>query len=212
MLFKLRALGLTSSLALVMSLAGTAHADAVASGSVWENQPAYPASLPQNTSLLGTPAATFDVNGINFNSGSTSDGYTIGGFLTSGGNTVTNASGLSAISTDTLNNTIFEFTGDTSLVAGQTYEVTHDDGAILYVNGVEVINSGGPTSQDVSTFIASATGTFSFDLLYAEVNGAPGVLTSDLPLAATPEPGSFILLGTGLLTAAGAMRRKLLQS
>jgi hypothetical protein len=194
-------------LAAFLAVTGAAHASTF-TGSVWENATAYPNSLPLNTSGLGTPSATFNVDGINYNSSNTGDGYTVGGFLTSGGNIVTNASGLAAISGDTLNNTIFEFTGFTNLVAGQTYSVTHDDGAILYIDGVAVINAGAPTSAELSSFVASATGTFSVDLLYAEVNGAPGVLTSDL-VATTPEPSSFILLGSGLIGVAGLVRRRM---
>ena len=195
-------------LAAFLAVTGAAHASTF-TGSVWEGATSFPSSLPANTAGLGTPSATFEINGINFNSNNGAGDYTIGGFLTSGGNTVSNpSSSFAGISGDSLNNTIFEFTGYTDLVAGQTYTVTHDDGAILYIDGVAVINAGAPTSQEVSSFVAANTGTFSVDLLYAEVNGAPGVLTSSL-VAATPEPSSFILLGSGLIGVAGLVRRRM---
>ncbi len=40
-------------------------------------------------------------------------------------------------------------------------------------------------------------------------NGAGNVLLDSLNTAATPEPGSLVLLGTGILGAAGVIRRKL---
>jgi hypothetical protein len=214
MKLSLRALSMLACMSVLLAVAGTAYADPVATGSVWQNASFFPNPLPANTSGLGTPAATFDVNGINFNSNGSTD-YTIGSFLTSGGNTVSNASGLSAISTNTMNDTVFEFKGFTELIGGQTYEVTHDDGAILYLDGssTDVLGagSGNPTSAEASTFSVGTTGLYSFDLLYAEVNGAPAVLTTDMTLASapTPEPSSFILLGSGLLAAAGAIRRRL---
>jgi PEP-CTERM motif-containing protein len=210
MKLNLRTLFAIPCLAAFLAVAGSAHASTF-TGSVWQNQAPYPASLPSTTAGLGAPAATFEVNGINFNSSSTPNGYTVGGFLTSGGNVVTNPSAsFAGIAGNTLNNTIYEFTGFTNLVAGQTYNVVHDDGAILYINGVAVINAGSPTAAETSSFVAAATGTFSVDLLYAEVNGAPGVLTSDLvATAATPEPSSFILLGSGLIGVAGLVRRRM---
>lgn len=214
MKLSLRALSLLACMSVLLAVGGTAYADPVATGSVWQNASFFPNPLPATTSGLGTPAATFDVNGINFNSNGSTD-YTIGSFLTSGGNTVSNASGLSGISTNTLNDTIFEFKGFTELTAGQTYEVTHDDGAILYFDGSSTnvlgASSGNPTSAEASSFSVGTTGLYSFDLLYAEVNGAPAVLTTDMTLASapTPEPSSFILLGSGLLAAAGAIRRRL---
>jgi hypothetical protein len=208
MKLNIRILLAIACLAAFIAVTGSAHASTF-TGSVWENATAYPASLPANTSGLGTPSATFNVDGINFNSSSTGSGYTVGGFLTSNGNVVTNPSAsFAGISGDTLNNTIYEFTGYTNLVAGQTYNVTHDDGAILYIDGIAVISAGAPTSAELSSFVATATGTFSVDLLYAEVNGAPGILTSDL-VATTPEPSSFILLGSGLLGVAGLVRRRM---
>ena len=89
------------------------------------------------------------MDGINFNSNSSATGYTIGGFLTSGGNMVSNQSAsFAGISGDTLNNSIYEFTGFTNLVAGQTYNVSHDDGAILYIDGMQVFNAGAPKPAD----------------------------------------------------------------
>jgi hypothetical protein len=208
MKISVRAFSLVSCMATLLAV-GTAYADPVATGTVFENATSYPNSLPLTTAGL-TPSGTFDVNGFNFNSNNTSTGYTIGGFLTSGGNVVTNpSSSFTAITGDTLNNSVYEFTGYTDLVGGQTYEVTHDDGAILYLNGSLAFNSGSPTVAEASTFSVATTGLYSFDLLYAEVNGPPAVLTADFSLAQTPEPSSFVLLGSGLLAAAGMVRRRM---
>ncbi len=125
-------------------------------------------------------------------------------FLTAGGDTVTGVNGTTGAGLDNINNGVFEFTGYTTLVAGTQYEFTHDDGMILYLtnsNGVTTtaIYSPGATAADESTFTVDATGTYYYEVLYAEVNGGPGVLTSDIESSATPEPSSLLLMGSGLL-------------
>lgn len=214
----LRAITMASCVAALLAIAPLAHADSV-SGSVWEGAtvfpnpllPTLPAGSPTATFTLTTPGAASD---FSFHSGNNSNPildptYSLSGFLTSGGDSIAYLTGGSH-SGDSINNDVFEFTGTTTLVGGQTYTINHDDGMILFINGVKVIDSGSPTPSIPSSFVASASGTFSFELLYAEVNGAPATLAGNIgSTAATPEPGSIVLFGSGLLAAAGAIRRRL---
>jgi hypothetical protein len=54
------------------------------------------------------------------------------------------------------------------------------------------------------------TGTFNFDLLFAEVDGAPAVLQLDLPLLPVPEP-STVMAGVLLLVPFGASTLRMLR-
>jgi len=197
------------------------------SGQVWEN------GTTTNVPVLGssifgtTPTATFTVTNPSaadlFNFFNSTD-IGLSSFLTtdpnghSNGDTLTYQSGSSAAN-DSINDDLFQFTGTTTLTNG-VYTFAHDDGLILYLNGSTAINAGGPTSAETTDFTvcpscAFTAGTYSFTLDYAEVDGPPAELVTDLPLtgppvAATPEPGSIFLLGTGLLAAAGAVRRRMI--
>ena len=203
-----------------MLAAGTAaHATAI-SGTVWSGQSGNVPAI-NNLPGSGSVAATFSATSLDFCVQSTactvpnSGTYTLAGFLSSNNN----ASGVTGVSyhnghlgTNTLNNTLFEFTGMAQFTNGQTYNLGHDDGARLYVNGVQVYSDPGPTSFVSTPYTyTGATGDYSFNFLYGEVSGAPAVFETNLegPLASTPEPSSFLLLGSGLLAAAGVVRRRL---
>ena len=198
---------LTACFAAAVLCVGIAHADTV-SGSVYATTP-YPAPLSPLETPPGTLLGTFTTTGISTLFSDAGPTYTVAGFLTSGGATVSGLS--SSVGSMSLDNKELKFVGTTYLTGGVTYSVTHDDGAFLYLNGVQVLGpgSGNPTNPITSTFSVATTGAYSFDLLYAEVNGAPATLNFNAPLSATPEPSSFVLLGSGLLAAAGAVRRRL---
>jgi hypothetical protein len=194
-------------------------------GTVWAGATAFPNNLA-TTPPAGTPTATFAVsnssgNIFNFYSSTDND---LTSFLTNGGsngNAVTYLTGgdlnngtegcaVTAGASCGINNTVMEFTGTTYMVNGANYSVTKDDAAYLLMNGISVLpsNSLGDTAADLDPFTwTGATGTYDFDLLYQEVNGAPAVLQSSMTV--TPEPGSLFLVGTGLLMFAGLVRRRL---
>jgi hypothetical protein len=221
MKLNLRFLLVLPCLAAFIAMTGTAHAVTV-SGTVWSG---WSGSVPLAGGLpaAGTASATFTSSAIDFCSDSSvctppgSGAYTLAGFLGSNGG----ASGVSGISymngatgISTLDNTLWEFTGTALFTNGQTYNVGHDDGAILYIGGTSAgnifLNQPGPTSFVSTPYVyTGATGLQSFTFLYGETSGAPAVFETNLVGSTVPEPSSIILLGSGLLGVAGLVRRRL---
>lgn len=204
-----------------MLFASPAKADTV-TANVWANGTTSTVPPAGSSIYSTTPTAVVSISNTNsqaiINFFSATDG-SLTSFLTtsagaghpSNGDTVTYLSGANQSS---INNDLFQFTGTTTLANG-TYTTSHDDGLILYLNGSAVINDPGLTAAVDTPFTVCASGcnampgTYNFVLDYAEVNGAPAQLTATLPLTTTPEPGSFILLGSGLLGVAGLLRRRM---
>lgn len=137
---------------------------------------------------------SFTANGINF-SGDAPGAYNLGGFLDSGG-TASNIVYYNGASAGTnLDNTEWEFTGSAYFTNGDTFNVVHDDGVNMYVDGVAVLLDGGPTPPVTSTFTYSGpTGTYSFDFIYGECCGGTAdfktTLIPSAPATVTPEPST----------------------
>ena len=196
-------------LALVLSGSIAAHANTI-SGTIYCGVSTTDASntpAPGST-VSGSVCATFQTGTISFSSASTAN--TIGGFLSSNSSTagtVVYVNGYTSASN--LDFSVFQFTGTGYFVSGQTYSATHDDGTVMNVNGVTVINAPAPTSARVDSFtFAGTTGNYGYQYDYSEVQGASTYVTNAAN-SPVPEPSSLMLMGTGVLGAAGAVRRRM---
>lgn len=108
--------------------------------------------------------------------------------------------------TPTSVNTIMQISGTYSALAGTPISITHDDGASFYTNGsfTALLSSPGPTTSIVTSGGLTPGGSgVPFTLVYNESNGDPAVLQTSVP-----EPGSLVLLGTGLLALSFVARRR----
>jgi hypothetical protein len=177
----------------LLMAATTADANTI-TGSIYENAPGAGDATPANVPA-GPADVTFSVSTpINFDSGAL---YNIGEFLASGGATV--LTGFDQLA-NTLDNTLFNFTGSVSVTDGQTFTVGHDDGITLVIGGVHVLDlPGGHSPGDDTATYHGPTGTFDFQLVYGEAFGAPAQLHIDLPLmtAAVPEPSTWAMMILG---------------
>jgi hypothetical protein len=198
--------------ALGLFVATSAKADTV-NFSVWENgitnlqnTPAPGSALYSTTpSVTGTVSNSNPLNLFSFSSGTDTS---LNAFLTAGGDTATYLTGASK-SGDSINQSVFEFSGSAEILAGN-YTFTKDDGMILVLNGTTCINAGNPTAAQTETCTVATSGVYNFQLYYDETNGPPAVLNGNL--GAAPEPSSFVLLGSSLLGAAGMLRRRMKKS
>jgi len=170
-----------------------------------------PSPNPACNSLL---AGAFVGGTLCFNSNAATNGYTLGGFLATGGATILTppSAALTAALAASLDNTVFEFTGTVTVSNGQSFQAGNDDGLQLMIGSNLVINdplpqsySGTPTTYTYPD--TGPAGTLPFDLVYGECCGPPAVLGISLPLESqivsvpgTPVPGTTTQLLFDLTT------------
>jgi hypothetical protein len=187
-----------------------------------------PGTLANAISTSEGQCASFTASSINFNTGYGNPGTSLSSFLNSdpgllsASYTAQGAQNNAPASTNTgsqsSDGTLIVLTGTAYLTDGELITLSHDDGVNLYISGNgetnELISPAGSANQTVGgqppfTFTSTdgPSGTYSFELIYTSNYEQPAELVSSI--GQTPEPSSFILLGSGLLAAAGVVRRRM---
>jgi hypothetical protein len=211
---------------MLLAAAPAAHADTYGplSFTVWTGTYSGGVSDTANAANLPTitPTATFTYTGpIDFVYNGAESGNTFLNFFGAANEAdISNISGttLAALNTDILStagetgnavNSFFEFQG--TAYGNGTVGISSDDGSCLYLAGSAVAGLCNPSPQvdtPGSGTVNAGSGT-AFTLDYVESNGSPSDLTVT-GLSPAPEPNGLILLGTGVLGAAGMLRRRFL--
>jgi PEP-CTERM motif len=167
---------------------------------------------------------TFTSASVNYNAGYGNSFTTLQQFLTSAPGNTTITGGTIPVG-QPATGTLLVLTGTVFLTNGQVVTLLHDDGVNLYIGPA----LGSPddllysdpmqtvaSSSQTFTF-SGATGFYSAEIIYVTNYEAPQELVSLSsglfvvpPTPTVPEPSTIALLGTGLLAAAGVLRRRLI--
>lgn len=185
-------------------------------GTVWQvagNLVNAPTSDPSGT-LLGT----FTAGAVDFYAGGgQGSGVTLGDFLAYGSaqDVTIASSSLSSVMSNCFSgtgsgcySTVIKIQGTATFLAGTTYTLTHDDGAVMYVGSNVVINSAGPTTALGSTWTPGSTVTSPFTIYYSATNGNPEQLRLEGAVGAVPDGGMTLMLLGGVLVGIETLRRK----
>lgn len=215
-----------------------AHATLAIQGTAWENFPsvvggsgdatiinyeALAAARPTGDVTFNVPTDPLFLSsyGNPMTGGPTTD-YTLASWLGTGGafdiDYMNGAKG-----TDTMVNTLWYFSGNVFVTNGEQFLADHDDGIQFLINGNYVINWVIHSSPEYESYTYTGpTGTFPFQLVYAEINEYttagwynPAVLVIDTlalgdPMSVPDGGRTLALLGAAFSAIAGlgALLRK----
>ena len=194
----------------VTSLATLSVSANTITGSLWH----VPEAISQNATFANVPGTTPDVAfSVNSPFNFSGDSTTVGLWLASSAafNIVENTGGtLASLMDNGTQGTLLDFKGFVSVVNGQTFTVTHDDGLQLKIGSLLVIDTAGPTSPVLTTVTYTGpSGNLSFELVYGECCGGPAQLQLDLPLTNdVPDGGSTLAMLGGAFAMIGAVSRR----